>query len=163
MTFHKANGKPCSRRAESPGTSTCQLWCSCADEDLRLLLDKLNMSQESTLVAKEANGTLGLHWQECGQQVKGDVSLPLCSALLNPPRVLCSASSSVVEDINSLECIQQRATRIARGTWCNGRGWKNCAGSAWRQRDITSYQKATGRDIRGSPFLKLHNDRMRGK
>lgn len=107
MTSHKANCKPCSQRAESPGTSTCHLRCSCADEDLGLLLDKLNMSQECTRVAKAANGTLGLHWQECGQQVKEDVSLPHCSALLNPPRVLCSASSSLVEDTNTLECNQQ--------------------------------------------------------
>lgn len=107
MTLHKANCKPCSHRAESPGTSTCHLRCSCADEDLGLLLDKLNMSQECTLVAKAANGTFGLHWQECGQQVKEDVSLPHCSALLNPPRVLCSASSSLVEDNNTLECIQR--------------------------------------------------------
>lgn len=126
MTSHKANCKPCSQRAESPGTSTCHLRCSCADEDLGLLLDKLNMSQECTLVAKAANGTFGLHWQECGQQVKEDVSLPHCSALLNPPRVLCSASSSLVEDNNTLECIQ--VTRTCQGDMMH---WERLEEMCW--------------------------------
>lgn len=43
--------------AAHPGAGHLQQ--SCAEEDLELLLDKLNMSQECTPVAKAANGTLG--------------------------------------------------------------------------------------------------------
>ena len=91
--------------------------CSPAEKHLEVLVNgKLYMSQQCAFTAQKVNCILGCNKRYMTSRVK-EAILPLFSVLVMPHLDYCiqMRSPQYWRDIDLLECIQRRATKIIHG------------------------------------------------
>ena len=85
---------------------------SICERDLDVLVDnKLNLSQQCNMAAKKANAMLGCIARSIESRAR-EVIIPLYSALARPHLEYCVQFK---KDIDKLERVQRRATRMVEG------------------------------------------------
>ncbi|KAJ7421898.1 hypothetical protein WISP_40587 [Willisornis vidua] len=89
---------------------------SSVEKHLRLLVDKLSVSQQCALLAQKDNGILGCIRKSIASRTR-KVILPLYSAIVRPHLECCVQfwAPQHKRDMELLEQIQQRATKMIRG------------------------------------------------
>jgi len=121
MKFNKNNGKVLHMGWGNPKNKyrLGREWIesSPAEKDLGVLVDeKLNMTWQCALTAQKANRTLGCIPSSVASRVREGI-LPLCSTLVRPHWESCVQlwSPQHRKDMDLLETVQRRATKIIRG------------------------------------------------
>ena len=124
--------------------TTLQLQAECCLEELHreikglgVLVDvQLNVRQQCVHVSKKTNGIV-VYIRNSAVSKTNEMIVPLYSALVSPQHKYCLQFWAFLykKDIEALECVQRRTTKLLRGVEhrCYGECLKELDCSAWRR------------------------------
>ncbi|KFV74245.1 hypothetical protein N307_14581, partial [Dryobates pubescens] len=113
--LHFGHGNP--MQSYRLGLGSDWLESSPEEKDLGILVDeKLNMSQQCALAAQNVNYILGCIKRSIASRLR-ELIVPFCSPLVRLHLEYCIQfwSPCYRKDLNVMECVQRRATRMIRG------------------------------------------------